>query len=105
MSVFDEAAATLFADPNLAVDGFFTAPPAAAVAVRIIFARRDEAVELGFPVEVRAPGWAAWISKALITTRPRVDVDYVTAAVVDYRIRDVAEDVERTAWALDVIEL
>jgi len=104
VTAFDGAAATLFADPNFGVDGFFTAPPAAPVAVRIIFARRDEAVELGFPVEVRAPGWEAHIPKATVPERPRADIDLLDAGGTTYRIRDVAEDVERTDWRLDVIE-
>ncbi len=104
MTAFTDAAAVCFADPNFGVDGFFTAPPAAPIAVRIIFARRDEAVELGFPVEVRAPGWEAHISKALVPSRPRVDVDLLNANGITYRIRDVAGDVEQTDWRLDVIE-
>lgn len=85
--------------------GTFTAPPAAPVSCRIILSRQDEAISFGgLETQVRVPGWRAELPQHAVPTRPRVGTDTITVGAVTYAIRDVATDVERSVWVLDVIE-
>lgn len=86
-----------------AEDGTFTAPPAAAIAIRLIRSRQDPVSVLSqFEVPVRSPGWRAEVRQSQVPTRPRPNVDTVTVGATTFTIQDVEEDEERTVWRLDL---
>lgn len=84
----------------------FTAPPADPIAITAVWSRVDEAVSFGgLDTQARVPGWRVDVTQEAVATRPRVGTDTLTRGGTTYRIRDVQEDVERTVWVLDVIEV
>ena len=74
--------------------------------VRAVLAFHNDAVGLGpFDMDVRAPGHEARIGQALLPTKPAVgDTLEVTTGrhVGTYSVKDVAEDLERADWLVDL---
>ena len=102
---FDIAVDTLFADPNLAVAGVFTAPPAAGVPVRILIAPHDPEITLGGQQSTgQARGYRAELNRAEVAIRPKAKIDTLTVGAGLFAGPKKINAVEESdlTWILDL---
>jgi hypothetical protein len=93
--------ATIYGD-----DCLYTPAGGAALAVRAVCAFHNDAVSLGpFDMDVRAPGHEARVGQALVPTKPAIGDGFQVLTgrhVGTYTIKDIAEDLERAEWLVDL---
>lgn len=100
MTVFDAAAASLFADPHLAQDGSYTTAGGMVVAVRVILNQPDRDIDVGLS-GLHVPSLQANVPASALPSGAAAG-DTLTVGGSDYRVRQITRDARQAVAKLDL---
>jgi hypothetical protein len=96
MSVFDTAAASLAADPNIGAEAIYTPEGEAPLALRVTWGR-EEAPILGMGHGIVAGGTYCHIQAAIVPDRPRKG-ELISIGALDFIIETSELDPSSATW-------
>ncbi len=100
MTVFDTAAASLFADPHLAQDGTYTPAGGAAVTLRVILNQPDRDIDVGIS-GLHVPTLQASVPASALPSGAAAG-DTLTVGGTNYRVRQITRDARQVVARLDL---
>lgn len=109
MTAFDEFAAALLADANIAIDGVYAPQIGAVVELKVdagtgvILSKADETADV-FETGSRRSATIALIAQAALSSKPQ-DGDQLAAAGRSFIVRSAERDSADVLWRLDLDEV
>ena len=100
MTVFDAAAVSLFADPNMARDGIYTTEGGPTFALRVILNQPDRDIDVGIS-GLHVPTLQASVPASALPSGAAAG-DTLTVGGTNYRVRQITRDARQVVAKLDL---